>query len=686
MDPAFRARWPKCPTKNPACGAVDPSLCPTWDPASDRIVRGPVQTLEHGNARLKAIVRNYEYWTNVKHHIQQSSKTAAVTQNPDSNTLLQVPQSHNPLIDHEGASDDAPDDSDGVPPNDNSNESKSAKKDSPILYRLDDFKRPLRTVQYKTPLGRAVGKLPSKGRQSLACVNITGMRCSVTNAAGPAGIQAAHIIGSATPDGDISNMEGILGIVEGGFKLNTPLHELFDKLLIIIVPSLRELKDMIRTFRDTLDKRGNADIQLAGSLLATIPPALHGHVYEYSFLPLDAPDHVHDWHKLVGRYRLEPDPIEEIRQAKAIADKDKRRSHIAHCRCRGYRTVSPLELDHICLFNDPVPMLSQAIPALFALDAARKVHHLEQAHRDRNLLSEIRTRYNKHSTYAEDIVQALLLLREIYALIERAESREDPSNDVSQLQRRRNPPRDARPDPSVLEEDHSSDIDLDDDDYALYLDEPDDHLQAPETESPIAVPGTHDGGPKPHARGAAFSSSLSPLSSTSSDEDGHDIQPAPSTPMPARFEAGSRDLSSSPSILSLPTENRLTPSDEPRGGFGNPTSSFTAGLQAPIDQPNFDAPSSDRNSASPPAHPGSPSTTYSAPYRAQHDDNADGYDALGGPSTGDAVTVWSDHAAGKRRREFTPDSDSDIARELEAPTRTPSPRSDLPALKKTKLE
>ncbi|KIY43139.1 hypothetical protein FISHEDRAFT_78793 [Fistulina hepatica ATCC 64428] len=665
---------------------------------SEFVLPNPLPTAEDVDARLKAIALNHEYWTEVKCHIErrEMSKTAAVIQDPDARQgALQLHEPLTRIDSDDNASDDGgllgndttiqPSEPDDEP--DDATSSTSAKNPN----QLDDTKRPCVRVLYNTPPGRAAGRLTSKGRQSLAGINITGMRCSITNTAGHAGVQSAHIIGSATPDNVVSNVERILGIVEGGLNVNTslnvffliqPLHELFDTNRVIVVPTTQELQAVIETFEDTLGKRGRA---YANSLLDTIPPALHGHIYEYSYVPLDPPNDVHDLHKLLGRYRLAPDPTEEIRQAKAIVDEDKSRSRIAYCRRRGYQTVSPPEVDHICPFNEPVHMLSQAIPALFALDAARKLYYWEQKGRRVSALqSEIKSRYSKHPAYADSIADALRLIRSIYDIIEEAR-REHPSNSASPLQGRRNPPRDARPGPGVLE-DRSSDIDLGDDDYALYLDGPDDHLRALETESPVAVPGTHNGGPKPQTRDTAFSSSLSPLSSTSSDEDGHDIQPVPSTPTPAKPEAGSRDLSSSPSIFSLRAENRLTPSDEPRGGFGNPTSSFTAGLQAPMDQPNFDAPSSDRDSASPPAHPGSPSTTYSAPYRAEYDDNADGYDALGGPSTGDAVTTWSDHAAGKRRREFTPGSDSDIASELEVPTRTSSARSDLPALKKTRLE
>ncbi|KIY46481.1 hypothetical protein FISHEDRAFT_60338 [Fistulina hepatica ATCC 64428] len=298
-------------------------------------------------------------------HRAESLKTAAIIQNPDA--LQEVPQLHDLVVQDDDASDD------GGPLNDNSTAhssgpdnattSTSAKKDdSNRQLEAQDSKQPGVRVQYKTPPGRAAKNLPKyKARRGLASINITGMRCSITNAAGPAGVQMAHVIARATPDDDVSKMEEVLGIIKGGFNLDSnlnvlfliqPVHDLFDSSLAMIVPSLLHLQEVASKLDGNSAKRpsGRADIELANSLAGIIPPALKGHVYEYFYVPLDPTTNIHDWHKLLGRYRLESDPIQDVRQAeparRSLGKREGRTSAVAMFlrlpRQRQDRTPPPL--------------------------------------------------------------------------------------------------------------------------------------------------------------------------------------------------------------------------------------------------------------------------------------------------------------------------------------------------------
>ncbi|KIY52655.1 hypothetical protein FISHEDRAFT_69646 [Fistulina hepatica ATCC 64428] len=544
---------------------------------------------------------------------------------------------------------------------------------------LDNTKRPVLAVVYPTPEGRATGRLSSQRRQSLASISIIGMRCCVSNVAGPAGVQVAHIVASATSDDEISLLEEALAIVPGGLNLNSslntfflcqPLHNLFDSHLSIIVAPTEVLTDILAALNALDAERANGDTSkaMAASLLDTIPSDMRGHVYMYHYLPLDPLHDVHDCHKLLGRYDLKPDPIQEFQTIQTFSSQE-RHKKIVTCRSRGYETVSPPQFQLIHPYYEPVPVLSQAIPAMFIFNAGQKLKSLESQGRDIDVLSsEIQQRYGKeHHDFAARMILGMQLTHAIYNrwIIAR--------QSAATGQPRHNPPR-ASTDSARFNDNVPSpnsnmvDMDIDDDDYASYQvgdDRQPTTPQAVQNSSELERVGpptdtglSHD----PSSPMIGSEERLPPSSPPQVDE-----QPLASTP--EAVGGDTFDILSSPPFLQLPLSDRDTLSN----GFGNPTSSFVANLHAPWPQPDFNA------VASSDVMPSSSDDLAEEVDQRLSPESEEPLDSNQGGAPEASVSEGTRTAA-KRPRNRTPESSSESA--VSSCISSPAP----PVVKKTRFE
>ncbi|KIY52812.1 hypothetical protein FISHEDRAFT_69620 [Fistulina hepatica ATCC 64428] len=561
----------------------------------------PLPTREEVAERLKDSYRDFAYLTRLYAHLQSFPASTTTTTGIAQDAIQQQSQ----LEPDEGSSNDNREEEVKLSQPDNPASVETQPRATPPPKQnggqyprlLDDTKRPVFSVVYPTPEGRATGRLSSQRRQSLASVSIIGLRCCVSNVAGPAGVQVAHIVASATSDNEISLLEEALAIVPGGLNLNSslntfflsqPLHNLFDSLRSIVVVPMKLLKDMLVALNalDAERANGGTSKKMAASLLDTIPPDMRGHVYMYYYLPLDPLDDIHDCHELLGRYDLWPDPIQEYQVAQTLSSKE-RRNKIVACRSRGYQTTSPPQFQLIHPYYEPVPVLSQAIPAMFIFNTGQKLESLKN--QGRNIDTEIQQRYGKnHPDFAEHMILAIQLTAAIYTRIV-----DRPSAASSSLaatgQRRHNPPRastasarfnDDVPSPNS----NMVDMDIDDDDYASY--------QMGDDHQPIAPQAVQNSSERERV-GSPTGTGLShnPSSPMIGSEEGLppssppqvDRQPLASTP--EAVGGDTFDILSSPPFLQLPLSDR----DTLPNGFGNPSSSFVANLHAPWPQPDFNA-------------------------------------------------------------------------------------------------
>ncbi|KIY52807.1 hypothetical protein FISHEDRAFT_69615 [Fistulina hepatica ATCC 64428] len=505
------------------------------------------------------VVRDLDYLTRLYIHLlsHPTSTTTTISQESDD---VQQSQSSQSVRDKGSSNDDNPREETKLSQSDNAMSVEQQpgatpprkQKDLPAL--LDNTKRPVVAVVYPTPEGRATGRLSSQP--------------------GPAGVQVAHIVASATSDDEVSLLEEALAIVPGGLNLNSslntfflsePLHRLFDTLRsIIVVPT-----EMLTDIMDALDAEPadeDTSKEMVASLLDTIPPDMHGHVYKYHYLPLDPLRDVHDCHKLLGRYQLTPDPIQEYQTIETLSSQEERRSAIATYRSRGYETASPPQFQLIHPFYEPVAILSQAIPAMFIFNTGQKLELLKSQGCNIDVLSsEIQQRYGKnHPDFAEHMILAIRLTHKIYNNTASAKFNDDVPSPNSNMV--------------------DMDLDLDDDDYASYQMADDVQPTAPQAVgnsserervgSPTGTGLSHN----PSSPMIGSEEGLPPSSPPQVDE-----QPLASTP--EAVGGDTFDILSSPPFLQLPLSDR----DTLPNGFGNSSSSFVADLHAPWPQPDFNA-------------------------------------------------------------------------------------------------